>query len=125
MMSGFRSPCFWLKEILSGMKMDESKQDQKRSKKHCLLFFLKLLLSRVLFVVSAAILVWQKSRRRGRQVIKAIQPFVSPFYDRMPGLISVVDPPFVAKKASSQRGIRCLLFKEICYGLKNGILDIN
>lgn len=32
-------------------------------------------------------------------VIKAIQPFVSPFYDRMPGLISVVDPPFVAKKA--------------------------
>lgn len=81
------------------MKMDESKQDQKRSKKHCLLFFLKLLLSRVLFVVSAAILVWQKSRRRGRQVIKAIQPFVSPFYDRMPGLISVVDPPFVAKKA--------------------------
>ena len=33
------------------------------------------------------------------EVIKAIQPFVSPFYDRMPGLISVVDPPFVAKKA--------------------------
>ncbi|CAK9076144.1 CRAL-TRIO domain-containing protein, partial [Durusdinium trenchii] len=32
-------------------------------------------------------------------VIKAIQPFVSPFYDRMPGLISVVDPPFVATKA--------------------------
>eukprot|EP00438_Fugacium_kawagutii_P016721 Skav227665 [mRNA] locus=scaffold58:627952:630114:- [translate_table: standard] len=32
-------------------------------------------------------------------VIKAIQPFVSPYYDRMPGLISVVDPPFVATKA--------------------------
>lgn len=36
------------------------------------------------------------------QVIKAIQPFVSPFYDRMPGLISVVDPPFVATKAPNQ-----------------------
>ena len=66
-----------------------------------------------------------RHRQLNAEVIKAIQPFVSPFYDRMPGLISVVDPPFVAKKASSQRGIRCLLFKEICYGLKNGILDIN
>lgn len=45
--------------------------------------------------MSAAILGWRFSA----EVIKAIQPFVSPFYDRMPGLISVVDPPFVAKKA--------------------------
>ena len=61
--------------------------------------------------------------RSTAEVIKAIQPFVSPFYDRMPGLISVVDPPFVAKKASScsSEGYVALLFKEICYGLKNGI----
>ena len=30
------------------------------------------------------------------EVIKAIQPFVSPFYDRLPGDISVLDPPPVA-----------------------------
>mgnify|MGYP002803441219 FL=1 len=42
---------------------------------------------------------WLTSAKCMLAVIKAIQPFVSPFYDRMPGLISVVDPPFVAKKA--------------------------
>lgn len=32
-------------------------------------------------------------------VIKSIQPFVSPFYDRLPGLISIVDPPSVVSAA--------------------------
>ena len=78
--------------------MDESKQNQK----HCRLF---VLLSHAVFYyelnlfLCLSILGCAACCRLPPQVIKAIQPFVSPFYDRMPGLISVVDPPFVAKKA--------------------------
>merc|ERR1712241_1667759 len=42
---------------------------------------------------------WLPCTRCLVDVILSIQPFVSPFYDRLPGLISVIDPPPVISAA--------------------------
>ena len=42
---------------------------------------------------------WLPCMRCIVEVIRSIQPFVSPFYDRLPGDISVMDPPSVASSA--------------------------
>mmetsp|Transcript_9441 Transcript_9441/g.17496 ORF Transcript_9441/g.17496 Transcript_9441/m.17496 type:complete len:235 (+) Transcript_9441:38-742(+) len=42
---------------------------------------------------------WLPCLRCTIRVISAIQPFVSPFYDRLAGVISVLDPPSMASSA--------------------------